>query len=82
MGALNSICIPTSLFLFDLGGGSLERVYTENFNVKKLVSLPFGVLRLSQKYGISNSQYTMFDKKGYEKMNDYIMKNLPSRKIF
>lgn len=79
MGALNSICIPTSLF-FDLGGGSLEIVYTENFNVKKLVSLPFGVLRLSQKYGISNSQYTMFDKKGYEKMNDYIIKNLPSRK--
>lgn len=79
MGALNSICIPTSLF-FDLGGGSLEIVYTENFNVKKLVSLPFGVLRLSQKYGISNSKYTMFDKKGYEKMNDYIIKNLPSRK--
>ena len=79
MGALNSICIPTSLF-FDLGGGSLEIVYTENSNVKKLVSLPFGVLRLSQKYGISNSQYTMFDKKGYEKMNDYIIKNLPSRK--
>lgn len=79
MGALNSTCIPTSLF-FDLGGGSLEIVYTENFNVKKLVSLPFGVLRLSQKYAISNSQYTMFDKKGYEKMKEYIIKNLPSRK--
>lgn len=79
MGALNSTCIPTSLF-FDLGGGSLEIVYTENFNVKKLVSLPFGVLRLSQKYGISNSQYTMFAKKGYEKMKDYIIKNLPSRR--
>ena len=79
MGASNSTCIPTSLF-FDLGGGSLEMVYTESFNIKKLVSLPFGVLRLSQKYGISNSQYTTFDKKDYEKMKDYIIKNLPSRK--
>jgi exopolyphosphatase/guanosine-5'-triphosphate,3'-diphosphate pyrophosphatase len=79
MGALNSTCIPTSLF-FDLGGGSLEIVYTENFNVKKLVSLPLGVLKLSQKYGISDSQYTMFDKKDYEKMKDYVIKNLPSRK--
>ena len=79
MGALNSTCIPTSLF-FDLGGGSLEIVYTENFNVKKLVSLPLGVLKLSQKFGISNSQYNMFDKKDYEKMKDYVIKNLPSRK--
>jgi exopolyphosphatase/guanosine-5'-triphosphate,3'-diphosphate pyrophosphatase len=79
MGALNSTCIPTSLF-FDLGGGSLEIVYTENFNVKKLVSLPFGVLRLSQKYGTPSSQYTIVGKKGYEKMENYVIKNLPGRK--
>lgn len=79
MGALNSTCVPTSVF-FDLGGGSLEIVYTENFDVKRLVSLPLGVLRLSQKFGVSTPQYLILDKKRYEKMKDYIIKKLPSRK--
>jgi exopolyphosphatase/guanosine-5'-triphosphate,3'-diphosphate pyrophosphatase len=42
LGALKSVCIPTMLF-FDLGGGSLEIVYTENFKVKKFISLPIGL---------------------------------------
>ena len=44
-GALNSTCVPTSLF-FDLGGGSLEIVYTENFVIKKLISLPIGGIKV------------------------------------
>ena len=47
LGALNSLCIPNCLF-FDLGGGSLELVYTENYKIKKMVSLPLGSLKLTQ----------------------------------
>ena len=49
VGALNSLCIPNCLF-FDLGGGSLELVYTENYKVKKIISLPLGSLKLTQKF--------------------------------
>ena len=40
LGAIKSTCIPTAVF-FDLGGGSLEIVYTENFRIKQFMSLPF-----------------------------------------
>jgi len=35
LGASMMTCIPNGLF-FDLGGGSLELVYTEDFNIRKL----------------------------------------------
>ena len=72
VGALQSTCIPTALF-FDIGGGSLELVYTENFAIKKVKSYPLGALRLSQ----------MFDgqsKKSYGRMEEHIMKVLPDKK--
>jgi exopolyphosphatase/guanosine-5'-triphosphate,3'-diphosphate pyrophosphatase len=76
LGALESTCIPTALF-FDLGGGSLELVYTENFKIKKLISLPLGALRLTQSYGDIGGGLT---KKNYSKMEEHIIKNLPDRK--
>jgi exopolyphosphatase/guanosine-5'-triphosphate,3'-diphosphate pyrophosphatase len=75
-GALKSTCIPTALF-FDLGGGSLEIVYTENYSIKKFISLPLGALRLSQTYGRTDGSFT---KKNYSRMKSYILEVLPTRK--
>jgi exopolyphosphatase/guanosine-5'-triphosphate,3'-diphosphate pyrophosphatase len=76
VGALASTCVPTSLF-FDLGGGSLELVYTENYNVKKVESYPLGALRLSKTYSDNDSS---FSKKAYGKMEERILDTLPDRK--
>lgn len=78
VGALKSTCIPTSLF-FDLGGGSLELVYTENFTIKKIKSYPLGALRLTQEFGGKNGT---FSKKDYSKMKQHILDTLPDRKEF
>ena len=76
LGALQSTCIPSTLF-FDLGGGSLELVYTENFKIKKLISLPLGALRLTQFFsGIGGG----YGKKDYARMEEHITKKLPDRK--
>jgi exopolyphosphatase / guanosine-5'-triphosphate,3'-diphosphate pyrophosphatase len=83
-GALNSTCVPTSLF-FDLGGGSLEIVYTENFVIKKLISLPLGALRLSQIYGQKHvygdgDGFPSFSKKNYDELNRYVFDAIPDKK--
>jgi exopolyphosphatase / guanosine-5'-triphosphate,3'-diphosphate pyrophosphatase len=52
IGASKAIRQPEALF-FDLGGGSLEMVSTKDFKVKKVISLPLGALRLSEKF-VSN----------------------------
>jgi len=77
LGALQSTCIPSALF-FDLGGGSLELVYTENFKIKKLISLPLGALRLTQFFSDSRGGY---GKKDYARMEQHITKKLPDRKM-
>ena len=76
LGAIKSICIPTAVF-FDLGGGSLEIVYTENYRIKQFMSLPLGSLRLSQIYSREDGTYS---KKNYLRMQSHILKTLPSSK--
>lgn len=49
IGASRAVWLPEAFF-FDLGGGSLELVLTNDYKVKKIVSLPLGALRLSEKY--------------------------------
>jgi exopolyphosphatase/guanosine-5'-triphosphate,3'-diphosphate pyrophosphatase len=49
IGASRAIWLPDALF-FDLGGGSLEMVSTKDYKVKKIISLPLGALRLSEKF--------------------------------
>jgi exopolyphosphatase / guanosine-5'-triphosphate,3'-diphosphate pyrophosphatase len=81
-GALRSICLHTTLF-FDLGGGSLEMVYSENFKIKKVMSLPLGALRLSQifkNYDDDNNSRKLFTKKNYDRLEQYISRELPDRK--
>lgn len=75
LGALHATCLPTGLF-FDLGGGSLELVYSENFKIKNSLSLPLGGLRLSQTFSDSDGT---FSKKNYSKMEAHINEILPER---
>jgi len=76
LGASMATCIPNSLF-FDLGGGSLELVYTEDFKVKKVQALPLGALRLSRTFA---SQDGSFSKKDCDNMTQKILDTLPTKK--
>ena len=76
-GAIKNICLPTTLF-FDLGGGSLEMVYSENFKIKKVISLPLGALRLSDIYS-DDGNFKSF-KKNYSRLEQHILQELPDRK--
>ena len=75
VGALKSICKPTTLF-FDLGGGSLELVYTENYSIKMARSYPIGALRMSRMFGEKDG---IFSKRNYGKMGQYIFDVLPDK---
>ena len=81
-GALYSTCIPDSLY-FDLGGGSLELVHSENFKIRNHFSLPLGALRiarmLNQKNGDLQKRYVQ---KHLIKLEHHILKSLPDRKQF
>lgn len=83
VGALNSLCIPNCLF-FDLGGGSLELVYTENYQVKKIISLPLGSLKLTQKFFSNATEKNNNNggaiEKSYLKLQNYLLESLPSKK--
>jgi exopolyphosphatase / guanosine-5'-triphosphate,3'-diphosphate pyrophosphatase len=78
LGASMATCIPNGLF-FDLGGGSLELVYAEDFKVKKAQALPLGALRLSRTFA---NQDGSFSKKGCDNMTQKIMDTLPTKKIY
>jgi exopolyphosphatase/guanosine-5'-triphosphate,3'-diphosphate pyrophosphatase len=76
-GAQSSICLPNCLF-FDLGGGSLEIVYSQNYKIKKVISLPLGSLKLSQ-YFFSNKHNDINNKKSknnFSHLNSYILNHL------
>ncbi len=83
LGALNSLCIPNCLF-FDLGGGSLELVYTENYKIKKIISLPLGSLKLTQKFFSKATEKNNNDRgsleKSYINLQNYLVESLPSKK--
>ncbi|MGA8914796.1 MAG: Ppx/GppA phosphatase family protein [Nitrososphaeraceae archaeon] len=78
LGASMSSYLPNALF-FDLGGGSLELVYTEDFKIKKVDSLPLGALRLTQIYGKKDSS---FSKKDCDDMIQKIHDSLPTRRSY
>jgi exopolyphosphatase/guanosine-5'-triphosphate,3'-diphosphate pyrophosphatase len=76
LGASMATCIPNGLF-FDLGGGSLELVYTEDFKVKKAQALPLGALRLSRTFA---NQGGSFSKKDCDNMSQKKLDTLPTKK--
>lgn len=75
-GAIKSLQIPNTLF-FDIGGGSLEIVHSENFKIKKVISLPLGALRLTQQYDGDDGT---FNEKNYKTMKRHVWNLLPDRK--
>ena len=72
-GAIRSLKIPSVLF-FDIGGGSLEIVFAENFNVRKIISLPLGALKLTQMF----SNYEEIEITNFYKMEKHIQDTLPT----
>jgi len=78
LGASMTTCIPNGLY-FDLGGGSLELVYTEDFNVKKAEALPLGALRLSRTFANDDGS---FSKKDCDNMTQSILDTLPTKKNY
>jgi exopolyphosphatase / guanosine-5'-triphosphate,3'-diphosphate pyrophosphatase len=77
LGASRATCIPNLLF-FDLGGGSLEIVVTRDYKVLKIISLPLGALRLSEKYSMRGDG-TFSDKEIFE-VERQVLKVLPNSK--
>jgi exopolyphosphatase/guanosine-5'-triphosphate,3'-diphosphate pyrophosphatase len=78
LGASISTCIPNGLF-FDLGGGSLEIVYTEDFKVKKAQAFPLGALRLTRTFA---NQDGSFSKKDCDNMTQKIVDTLPTKRSY
>jgi exopolyphosphatase / guanosine-5'-triphosphate,3'-diphosphate pyrophosphatase len=78
LGASMTTCIPNGLY-FDLGGGSLELVYTEDFDIKKALALPLGALRLSRTFA---NQDGSFSKKNCDTMDQRILETLPTKKSY
>jgi len=78
LGASMSTCIPNGLF-FDLGGGSLEVVYTEDFKIKKVQTLPLGALRLTRTFASQDGSYS---KKDCDNMTQTILDTLPTKKSY
>jgi exopolyphosphatase / guanosine-5'-triphosphate,3'-diphosphate pyrophosphatase len=76
LGALRSIGAPSALF-FDLGGGSLELTYAEKFKIRRIMSLPVGVLKLTSAYAGKDGK---FSKKDRAKMAKQILQALPSKR--
>lgn len=73
-GAIRALNLPSVVF-FDIGGGSLEIVSSKNFEIKKIISLPLGSLRLTQQFS-NKSQLTQ---KCFTEMKNYIFDLLPTR---
>jgi len=66
----------TNMLYFDIGGGSLEFVYSDGRKVRNILSLPLGGLRLTQLYADRDGT---FREKSYSRMEKRIMDLLPSR---
>lgn len=74
-GGARALGISNILF-FDIGGGSLEFVYSSGARIRKILSLPLGGLRLTQLYADRDGSYR---EKAYFRMEKRITKLLPSR---
>jgi len=81
-GALYSTCISDALF-FDLGGGSLELVHSQDFEIRNHLSLPLGALRMARMLNQKNEdQGKKYARKRLIKLEQRILKSLPDRKQF
>jgi exopolyphosphatase/guanosine-5'-triphosphate,3'-diphosphate pyrophosphatase len=75
LGALRSVNAVSTLF-FDLGGGSLELTYVAKTRIRRILSLPFGSLKLTSVFAGKDGA---FSKKSRGRMAERIAQALPSR---
>ena len=71
--------VPDGVF-FDLGGGSIEVIYIQNYKIKKIICLNLGALRLFEKFVKFNEK--LEEETGYRQLEDYVCKNIPSADHF
>ncbi len=76
VGGARGTSHPDMVF-FDLGGGSLEIVYSEGHKIRKVLSLPLGALKMSDQYRIKGRDTSPKD---YQKMVGKLSSLLPDRK--
>lgn len=83
LGALNSLCFSNCLF-FDLGGGTIELVSSRDYRIRRVMSLPLGALKLTQKFFSNNednkSTISKKPKIIYNILGEHIMNQLPDSK--
>ena len=75
-GARKYLSGTENIVYFDLGGGSLEILYSENARIKKAMSIPIGTLRIAQTYRRSTNT---FSKENYDNMRRYILDSISDR---
>ncbi|HEX2998652.1 MAG TPA: exopolyphosphatase, partial [Armatimonadota bacterium] len=71
IGAANTLDITDGI-IFDLGGGSTELTLVENRKPRNSVSLPFGAVSLTDKFGTTDK----ISDKQLDELRTYIMRNL------
>jgi exopolyphosphatase / guanosine-5'-triphosphate,3'-diphosphate pyrophosphatase len=76
LGAARSVGTPTALY-FDLGGGSLEMTYSEDYRIRRIQSLPLGALKLTSMHAGKDGRYS---RKNKARMAKRISQLLPSRR--
>jgi exopolyphosphatase / guanosine-5'-triphosphate,3'-diphosphate pyrophosphatase len=80
LGAQSYMHIPNGLF-FDLGGGSLELMYVQNFRILKTICLDMGVLRLFEElvnYNSSIGDSKPWSDINYNRLEKSLIENIPS----
>jgi len=80
LGAQSYMHIPNGLF-FDLGGGSLELMYVQDFKILKTICLDMGVLRLSEEFVNYNSGIEAskpWSDISYKRLEKSLIENIPS----
>jgi exopolyphosphatase / guanosine-5'-triphosphate,3'-diphosphate pyrophosphatase len=75
LGALRAIDAKSALF-FDLGGGSLELTYVNKMRIRRILSLPFGALKLTSAFAGKDGT---FSKKNRSRMAEEVSQAIPSR---
>jgi exopolyphosphatase / guanosine-5'-triphosphate,3'-diphosphate pyrophosphatase len=80
LGAQSYMHIPNGIF-FDLGGGSLELMYVQDFRILKTICLDMGVLRLAEEFVNHNSvieERKHWANISYKRLEKSLIKNIPS----
>ena len=80
LGAQSYMHIPNGLF-FDLGGGSLELMYVQDFRILKTICLDMGVLRLSEElvnYNSDIEESKPWSDINYKRLEKSLIENIPS----